>query len=233
MGGCLPVHPQPREGESLTSWIDHVTRCNGITIRQLLSHWVSEADWRYRDLDFLKIDELRILADLARVQGGTGKLRSMVLTPWKAVFSEPRNEMDRKGWVCSRATIRYCPICLQIEEPYFRLSWRLLFLPLCGRHGVVLQRGSSRIMPNPSEAPLIKPTNCTLLSRFSSSGIGILESQALSQGFGWSDSGQEFFLVLLTLVRYLNLYLQRRTALDKRFESPRTAYRTAFRLAKE
>jgi hypothetical protein len=47
------------------------------------------------------------------------------------------------------------------------------------------------------------------LVRFSSSGTRILESQALSERFGWSDSAQEFFLVLLTLVRYLNLYLQR------------------------
>ncbi len=209
MDGRLPIHPQPREGESITSWINRIAISNGITIRQLLSWYLNEADWRYRDLDFLKRGDLNILANVAHVQGGIDKLWRMALTPWRDVISEPYNVMDRKGWVSSREVIRYCPACLQTEGSYPRLVWRLLFLPVCSRHGVVLQRSSARGTTDLTARPLVRPINCPRLSRLGSWGIQILESQALFESFGWPESAQDCFLVLLALVRYLNLYLQR------------------------
>jgi hypothetical protein len=57
--------------------------------------------------------------------------------------------------------------------------------------------------------PMIKPINCSLMSRLGSNTARILEPGILFKSFGWPDSAQEFLHVLLTLVRYLNLYLQR------------------------
>lgn len=211
MKECLPIHPQPFEGESLTSWINRLASSNVYTVRQLLSQYLGQADWRHRDLDLLGEDVLAVLSRLGRVQGGTTKLRSMVLTPWEDIITQPNNAMDQKGWVCNRSRIRYCAICLSEDDmSHMRLFWRLHFLPICIRHGVVLHRTSANGSPTTRQGrPPIKPVNCSHLSQFSSCIARVLEDRRLPDEFGWPYSVDEFFLVLLALVRYLNLHLPR------------------------
>ena len=219
MDECLPIHPQPREGESLTSWVRRLADSNVYTIRHMLAYYLGEADWRHRDLEFLNKTELAVLANLGFVQGGTDKLWSMVLTPWKESITQPNNIMDQKGWVCSRSTTRYCPSCLSRDQvPYLRLLWRLHFLPICSDHHVVLHRQYARNAYSDlallkqgvsAQLPLIKPVDCDSLFRFGSSINEILENKKLPERMKWPYGAQEFFLVLLTLVRYFNLYMQR------------------------
>jgi hypothetical protein len=215
---ALPIHPQPYDGESLTSWISRLAISNVYTIRQLLSEYVGEVDWRSRDLDFIDNDELSVLSAIGRVEGGTTRLWNMVLTPWKDITTQMENPMDLKGWVCTRTTIRYCPICLSEDQtPYLRLLWRLRFLPICTHHGVILHRASTRnanclVVPRanlPSPTRLVRPFNCSQLRQFSSSMGEVLRSKKLPKDMGWPSTTQEFFTVLLTLVRYFNLYSQR------------------------
>jgi hypothetical protein len=162
-------------------------------------------------------NQLSVLSDFGRVQGGTDRLWRMVLTPWRSMIIQSENTMDRKSWICSRSTLRYCPICLsRDQEPYLRLLWRLQFLPVCIYHHVVLQRIHTRSentllteRRNFSNVPLVHPIYCDRLVQFTSSLPTILESGKLPEDRGWPYSAQDFFNVLLTLVRYLNLYSQR------------------------
>jgi hypothetical protein len=57
--------------------------------------------------------------------------------------------------------------------------------------------------------PLVRPTNCDRLERFISSITTVLESRRLPESLGWPYDAQQFFQVMLTLIRYLNLYSQR------------------------
>jgi hypothetical protein len=159
----------------------------------------------------------------------TSNLHSMTLSNWKDIIQQD-NVADRKSWMGSTMTMRYCPLCLtQHNIPYPRLSWRLLFLPLYIEHNVVLQTGCwnrkcdhfqqlsefsqkgrcIKCNVQLDEAPIAQPKNCDRLIRFSASIKEILEHKSLLHITDIPYDTKEFFAVLLLLVRYFNQYLPR------------------------
>lgn len=228
MDRVLPIHPQPHESESLTSWINRVAAANVLSVQSLLSSYLGGEYWRDRDIDLLAPDELAVLSHIGRVEGGQAMLSSMVLTPWMNLISQG-NKMDRKGWISSKTSIRYCPLCLS-DTSYPRILWRLHFVALCPVHGVSLYNGcwrkgcssnkESKVRFEQglhacnlcdsrfSAAPVLKPLGCNRLLHFCSSIVDILNGK-IPEEYGWTHEPSEFFAVLLALVRYFNLYMQR------------------------
>jgi hypothetical protein len=228
----LPIHPQPRKDESITSWINHLSSANLLTAQSLLSSYLGRKYWRDRDIDLLVPSEMAVLSHIGRVDGGQEKLNTMALTPWLNLISQG-NKMDRKGWISSKSSIRYCPICLSSDGSYSRILWRLHFVALCPVHEVALWNGCWKIGCSShtarrvrfeerlttcnicgsrfSEAPVVKPTGCIHLLHFCSSIIDIL-SRGVPREYEWPYDSSEFFAVFLALVRYLNLYMQRESS---------------------
>ena len=228
-----PLHPQPLDGESLTSWLARIAKANVTTVPKLLSPHFGEKRWDRRDLDLLEERKVSILTHLGKVREGKTRVRKMVLTRWKKLL--PLAYADRKGPITSISTIRYCPLCLSQDKiPYLRLVWRLHFVAICPQHNVVLQTGcwrcKNRFQPIINfegvcvrcrsalgDAPVTKLNNCKYLIRFVSSLSNILDNGKFPDKLKWSQSIPDFFKVLLFLIRFFQLSLPRDKSWEKIF----------------
>jgi DNA-binding transcriptional regulator YiaG len=133
----LPIHPQPEPLESFTSYLMRLGEANGIQYPYDLGHRLFPGQNSY---------VIRILTDHVPVSFGS--------VPQQACCSETRllattfHHLGRKfgrslkGRTSSSflhgtiaPSLRYCPLCLQQEQPYYRLPWRFLSLTSCGQHG--------------------------------------------------------------------------------------------------
>ena len=227
-----PIHPQPQNGESLTSWLARQAQSNGILPRSFLLHCLGEGEWRRRDLDLLQEEPLRSLARLGHVNDGPETLQSMSLNRWKSLLGSDR-EADRKSWISSIWSTRYCPVCLaEDRSPYLRLLWRLHFIPICEKHRVVLQRSCWKCgRPHPllsfysggepgkcdscgslsSRGPMINPKDCGRIEFFVSKASALLNGNDSTGVFDWPFSLKEFFGVVRFLMRYFSRFDRRGT----------------------
>ncbi len=158
--GRWPVHPPPRDGEALSSWLRRVSRRYGMSVTGLLrferGETVSETD-----IDFeLPIEWLQALAERAGIDFDT--LRGMTLagwTPWLldslspspdafSCYVQPwsvlvpsgqrpeRTGMIWRAWIPPQWLSRACRACVASEsEPAYKLMWRLPLLLSCPVHG--------------------------------------------------------------------------------------------------
>src|SRR5437867_4319159 len=83
-------------------------------------------------------------------------LEKVLLSRWKNSLEVPVGKFRfeyTQTWISSYRSIRYCPICLKEDtEPYLRIWWRLLLIPICLKHEVFLQTGCCDpvcLHPNP------------------------------------------------------------------------------------
>lgn len=234
-----PIHPQPLEDESLTSWVGRLAIANGVPVRSFLSYCFGEGEWRRRDLDLLDNEKLARISSIGSSQGGEEALRDMVLTRWKATVAG-HEEADQKSWVNSLSVTRYCPSCFSSDSiPYLRLMWRLHFMPVCPKHSALIysrcwkcrrhqsiirfhtekQAATCRSCGSAlSGAPVIRPQDCDVLFRFSSRARQILDG-ILPNEFDWPYTVNEFFDVLRFTVRFLNLWQQRTQSWEKDLKS--------------
>lgn len=131
----LPVRPGPRTGESLSSYVQHLTGANGM-------HW-RRAVPELRDVGVPPADLERIAA-----LSGLALLAVRELTldryPPSVRGSGPTH---RAGWLLSSSSTWRCPGCTHTSR-HTQLLWQTALMPLCTSCGVYLT-------PNPSLAPAV------------------------------------------------------------------------------
>src|SRR5258708_18698870 len=134
----LPLHPQPKRLESLTSYLTRLAEINGITSILALAAICSldksakgnavRLMKDYPPLSFGSIEEVAVCPRTKLLQTtffhiGKKFERSTLPYPLSGFLSESVGE-----------SLRYCPQCLA-EHPYYSLLWRFLCLKGCYSHG--------------------------------------------------------------------------------------------------
>lgn len=139
----LPGHPQPENGESLTSWLIRTAYANAERLSYITNYLTGKEYFWVHDRDRLLSEELA-----ARFEAGTGietaRLQQLVLAQFAGkLFDrlEPQGSvrwllpLAKQGLRASRRGALYCPFCLaEDERPYLRLHWRFSFMVACPVH---------------------------------------------------------------------------------------------------
>lgn len=160
-----PLHPQPVDGESLSSWLSRVARCYQIGLADLLEH-----DLGHGRSDDLDLAPPAALLDMLASRSGldTDRLRGMTLagmTPWvlDSVEADPGPEAfdcyvgqfsvllparrrpshevaGWRAWVSPQPILRACPRCLEASgDRVLLLLWQLPLTVGCPVHGCRLE----------------------------------------------------------------------------------------------
>ncbi len=159
-----PLHPAPKEGEALSSWLNRVAACYQMDVHELLAH-----DLGHSQLDDLDTaPSLSLLTALCQRSGvELERLRSMSLAGWVpwlldslddsvpaaletytfqcAVLLPKRTRKVRsitrwRAWLPSQTIRRACPQCL--NDPTNQavlLVWQLPLMLSCPQHGCWLE----------------------------------------------------------------------------------------------
>lgn len=206
----LPIHPQPRPGESLTSWVSRLAAANCCTLSDILTPLVGRDGWRKKDLDLVDPLTLSKMSHIGGIRDGT-LLKSMVLTPCIDLL-QGQNNSDRKSWVSSTQIVRFCPACLSEDEnPYFRLLWRLHLLPICPVHKIlILEIKRERFSYGSCQKAFvaIDRDKFSKLIVFTSALESILQNERVPT-VNRTFSSKELLAILRFLLRYFNLFLPR------------------------
>jgi hypothetical protein len=206
----LPIHPQPRPGESLTSWVSRLAAANCSTLSDILTPLIGRDGWRKKDLDLVDPLTLSKLSQIGNVRDETS-LRLMVLSSCIDLLLG-QNSSDRKSWVSSTQVVRFCPACLsEDEDPYFRLLWRLHLLPICPVHKILIleiKRAEFSYKASQAISVKIEQEKFSRLMIFVSSLKSILETERVSI-LGFNFNAKELLASLRFLLRYFNLFLTR------------------------
>jgi len=137
----MPIHPQPETFESLTSYVIRLAQANGIQARNHLHtiFFPSRSPTSIRamaDLPLTDYDDFSAVAACSETE-----LQATTFYYLSSRFNRPTSApmvsyflaAGTPGVLARR--LRYCPICLQDDLPYYSLTWRFLTLPGCPRHG--------------------------------------------------------------------------------------------------
>nr|WP_223240407.1 TniQ family protein [Citrobacter sp. C1] len=159
-----PLHPAPKEGEALSSWLNRVAICYQMDVPDLLEH----------DLGHGQVDDLDIapppslLTALSQRSGiDLDRLRCMSLAGWMpwlldslddrvpaaletyafqfSVLLPKRNRKTRsitkwRAWLPSQTIHRACPLCLNDPaNQALLLAWKLPLMLSCPLHGCWLE----------------------------------------------------------------------------------------------
>ena len=159
-----PLHPAPKEGEALSSWLNRVAVCYQMDMLDLLEH----------DLGHDKVDDLdtapplSLLTALSRRSGiELDQLRCMSFAGWVpwlldslddrvpsaleiyafqfSVMLPKRNRKTRsvtswRAWLPSQPIRRACPLCLNDSaNQAVLLAWKLPLMLSCPLHGCWLE----------------------------------------------------------------------------------------------
>ncbi|HPE81906.1 MAG TPA: TniQ family protein [Gammaproteobacteria bacterium] len=159
-----PLHPAPKEGEALSSWLHRIAACYRMNVRELLEH----------DLGHGQIDDLDtappmpLLTGLTQRSGiGLDRLRCMSFAGWVpwlldslddripaaletyafqfSVLLPKRSRKTRsitswRAWLPTQPIHRACPLCL--NDPANQavlLAWKLPLMLSCPLHGCWLE----------------------------------------------------------------------------------------------
>jgi hypothetical protein len=159
-----PLHPAPKEGEALSSWLHRVAACYQMDAHDLLAHDLGhgQAD----DLD--AAPPLSLLTTLSQRSGiELDRLRCMSLAGWVpwlldslddqipaaletyafefSVLLPKRNRKTRaitnwRAWLPSQPIRRACPLCLNDPaDQAVLLAWKLPLMLSCPLHGCWLE----------------------------------------------------------------------------------------------
>lgn len=159
-----PLHPAPRNGEALSSWLNRVAACYQMDVRDLLEHDLGHG--QVDDLD--TAPPLSLLTALSQRSGiDLDRLRGMSFAGWVpwlldslndsvpaaletyvfqfSVLLPKRNRKTRsimcwRAWLPSQPIHRACPLCL--NDPANQavlLVWKLPLMLSCPLHGCWLE----------------------------------------------------------------------------------------------
>ncbi len=159
-----PLHPAPKEGEALSSWLNRVANCYQMDMRELLEHDLGHD--QIEDLD--TAPPLPLLIALARRSGiEQDRLRCMSFAGWMPwlldsldnsvtsaletyVFQlsvllpkgsrKTRSVKRWRAWLPMQQLRRACPRCMrESTEHALPLIWQLPLLLSCPTHGCWLE----------------------------------------------------------------------------------------------
>ncbi len=159
-----PLHPSPKEGEALSSWLYRVAACYKMDIRILLEH-----DLGHDCLNDLDSSPPETLLSLLAQRSGIelDRLRCMSLAGWVpwlfdsldnsisssldtyvfqfSVLLQKKRRKKRSiskwcAWIPPKLVKRACPLCLDNPDNYFLLlAWKLPLMVSCPVHGCLLE----------------------------------------------------------------------------------------------
>lgn len=145
----LPMHPQPRQDELFSSWLVRLAFSNCFPLHTFYSKLLGyqRPIWN-RDIDRCPPDQLLSLLSL-ETRLPIGALRAMALTRFEGTLYSDLPNNCALLWLLplgifhrthKRAGLQYCPLCLKEDSiPYYRLSWRLALVVICGRHRCAME----------------------------------------------------------------------------------------------
>lgn len=133
----LPIHPQPEPLESLTSYVTRLADANEIRstyhVKKIFfPNRGASAVRRMADLPLATYDALPTLAACSETV-----LRATTFYYMASNFARSTSPQAVNQFLdgCLARRLRYCPLCLQSDQPYYSLAWRFLTLPGCPQHG--------------------------------------------------------------------------------------------------
>jgi DNA-binding XRE family transcriptional regulator len=130
----LPLHPRPRDLESLSSYILRLAEVNDLSSLHEVSALLDIPTGTLTRLSDYPL--LRFGMMTARASAKQEAILATTLYYFSTKFgrSTRPSPLARflKGSLGSH--LRYCPVCLS-ENNYYRLTWRFLALPGCATHG--------------------------------------------------------------------------------------------------
>ncbi|AWK15112.1 TniQ family protein (plasmid) [Candidatus Fukatsuia symbiotica] len=159
-----PLHPAPKEGEALSSWLNRIAGCYQMNGHDLLEHDLGHG--QVNDLDLAP--PLSLLTALAQRSGvGLERLHCMSFSCWMpwlldslddevtsaletyvfqfSVLLPKKNRKVRhiaswRAWLPMQSIHRACPICLNdsVDHPIL-LAWQLPLMLSCPTHGCWLE----------------------------------------------------------------------------------------------
>lgn len=143
-----PIHPKPKEGELLSSWITRLARANHMATADFSESVLPDERTTLKEIDRIyNAEMMQALADgagvpLERVWG------TSLLSEEGYVFSQ--RAFGTTEWISPTAALKgikakgmaYCPQCLDTDaEPYYCKNWRFVFNPICPTHRTFLRYG--------------------------------------------------------------------------------------------
>lgn len=136
----LPVHPQPHHLETLTSYVTRLAQANGIQTAHELKQVVFpnrniQGVLAMKDLPPKTYDRLPEASNCAETM-----LQNLTLAHLSTRFSHDTTPLAVGVFLMEALAgkLRYCPLCLQSEDPYYVLPWRFPYLKGCPKHGCYL-----------------------------------------------------------------------------------------------
>jgi hypothetical protein len=158
-----PLHPAPREGEALSSWLNRVAACYQMDMLDLLEHDLGHG--QVDDLDTapplalltmlsqrsgIELDRLRGMSFAGWVPWLLDSLDDRIQPPWKPMRSSSRyccrsasarRDPSRAGapGCPARSIHRACPLCLNPTDQAVLLAWKLPLMLSCPLHGCWLE----------------------------------------------------------------------------------------------
>ena len=159
-----PLHPAPREGEALSSWLQRVAACYQMDLYDLLEHDLGHG--QVDDLDTappaalltvlsqrsgIKLERLRCMSFAGWVPWLLDSLDSRipdaletyafqvsVLLPKRS--RKTRSVTSWRAWLPSQPIHRACPLCLNDSvDQAVLLAWKLPLMLSCPQHGCWLE----------------------------------------------------------------------------------------------
>jgi hypothetical protein len=159
-----PLHPAPREGEALSSWLQRVAACYQMDWYDLLEHDLGHG--QVDDLDTapppalltalslrsgVELERLRCMSFAGWVPWLLDSLDSRIpdaLETYTLQFSvllpkrtrKTRSITSWRAWLPSQPIHRACPLCLNdSEDQAVLLAWKLPLMLSCPQHGCWLE----------------------------------------------------------------------------------------------
>lgn len=139
----LPIHPQPKRGEILSSWMVRLSISNHFQLHTFYSKLLGydHAIWN-RDVD--RNPSAALLEILSHCSGCPLKrINSMTLGHFDGLLYEDVRLIGVAKWILPigvfhrmhrRRGMQCCPLCLQQDVPFFSLKWRISLCTICEVH---------------------------------------------------------------------------------------------------
>lgn len=215
----LPVHPKPRQLESLTSYLTRVAEANEIRQPAWLFSLMQDEAVRGKRIDIRRLvdNPLQSLGAIAAtVSCNVDELLATTFYHLARKFNRPTLPISISQFLAGSVSkhLRYCPSCLA-ERSYYSLLWRFSVLSGCADHkNRLLDRCEHCSYTIPLFASLLKIGTCPTCKRElqscrapSLSRKELLAVWARTRDFAFLLSPQDFEVKNGAVVKHMGWYL--------------------------